>query len=69
MSDVKYNRSVTNTRPAVFDRELPRDWKEPMDCSPSVWSELLGVVVFFVLFFGIPWGLHLVQAALKARGW
>lgn len=65
MSEIRYNRNVTNTKPAVFDRELPRDWKYPTDCSPIWWKEAAGILIAAVLIFGLPWIFNLAQAALQ----
>jgi len=65
MKKIKYQRSVLSTRPAVFGRELPRDWKREEDVSPVCWKELLGILVAVILFFMIPWGLHIVQVMIS----
>lgn len=65
MKEIKYQRSVSTTRPAVWPRELPRDWKDPMDCSPTWWKEALGIAIAVILFFLLPWGLHFLEAAIK----
>lgn len=57
MKEIKYNRNVTNTKPAVFDRELPKDWKAESwkDASPEFWKELVGVLIAVAIFMSIPW--------------
>lgn len=59
--------ATRNRKAAIFDRELPRDWKDDQGAgSPwPWWKEAIGIIMAAAGIISIPWVLAAFEIALK----
>lgn len=66
MKEIRYQRSPSANKPSVWERELPRDWKDDGAGSPwPWWKEALGILAAAAGIISIPWVLAAFEIAFK----